>query len=250
MGIYFLSKFYYPLIISLICCLSSDKSLTYLVKLVHCGIVIDGKLDELVWKQTTPVTLKENESGKEVSDSSVTTQVKACYDIHNLYIAFVCNDPDIWCDYTRRDEYLWKEEVVEIFIDTDETPDNYIEIELSPSNVLFDSFIINPQKIDFAETSKFDLNHIMTAVYIDGTLNNREDQDKKWVVEMSIPFSDMMKKKNSKKLSMQKWRINFFRVNRDKGKEEGKYAWSPTYGSFHTPSKFGIFLFKKGTSKH
>lgn len=138
---------------------------------------------------------------------------------------------------------MWKEEVVEIFIDTDDDPNNYVEIEISPSNVLFDSYIINPQKIDFVETAKFNLQGIKTAVKVDGTLNKRDDLDHSWTVEMAIPFADLIGVESFDASKLRKWRINFYRVTRDIEKEVGKYAWSPTLEGFHAPSKFGFLNF-------
>jgi len=207
-------------------------------------IRVDGNINEPFWQKANLIQFKSNDSGAPIENSLTSTTARGCYDDQNIYFAFQSNDPDIWCNFTQRDEYLWKEEVVEIFIDTDEDPNNYVEIEISPSNVLFDSYIVNPQKIDFAETAKFNLKGIKTAVTVDGTLNKRDDLDRSWTVEISIPFSDLIQDKSFDINKLKKWRINFYRVNRDLGKNDGLYAWSPTFGRFHTPSKFGVGVFK------
>ncbi len=227
-------------------CKNEDPDLPrYVLLKTNEKMIIDGNLDESSWQKADLIQFRLNDTGGTMDDSALLTVGKGCYDDENIYFAFHCNDPDIWCNYTQRDEHLWKEEVIELFIDTDDTPEDYIEIEISPSNVLFDSFIIDPQKIDFAETAKFDLQGIKTAVNIDGTLNSRDDLDSHWTVEMSIPFSDLTGNERSKIKANEEWRINFYRVNRDQGREDGKYAWSPTLGRFHTPSKFGILVFNK-----
>ena len=207
-------------------------------------ITVDGILNEKVWKYADQILLKDNETGASVTDTSIQTRVKACYDKKNLYVVFICNDPDMFASFTQRDEYLWKDEVVEVFIDTDKDPDTYVEIEVSPSGVLFDSFIVNPEKIDFAETAKFNLKQIKLAVTRTGTVNKREDVDRGWVVEMAIPLNELVAEEQAEELAGKTWKINFFRVNRDAGKPVGLYAWSPTLGRFHTPSRFGTFLFK------
>lgn len=244
-------KQYVMIIILLnICFLTSCKqedpgSFQYNLLKTNETIAIDGVLNESPWKSAQRFTLRENESGATVTDSTVMTNGMACYDTENIYFAFVCMDPDIWCDFTRRDEYLWKEEVVEIFIDTDDNPEDYVEIEVSPSNVLFDSYIVNPQKIDFVQTSKFNLEGIKTAVKVDGTLNKRDDLDRNWTVEISIPFADLIEVCDLNVNELKTWRVNFYRVNRDSGQETGKYAWSPTLERFHSPSKFGILNFNQ-----
>jgi len=107
-------------------------------------VVVDGTLDDPAWQQAEQVFLKENISESIVVDSSSMTIVKTCYDEENLYIAFVCKDQDIWGAFTERDQYLWTEEAVEVFIDVDENINTYIEIEVSPNNTLFNSYIVDP----------------------------------------------------------------------------------------------------------
>ena len=45
---------------------------------------------------------------------------------------------------TRRDEHLWDEEVVEIFIDLDRSGRDYYELEVNPANVVCDLRMISP----------------------------------------------------------------------------------------------------------
>jgi len=202
-------------------------------------------LDESVWERAETLTLKTNKTGKSVEDEAIKTWTKSCHDGQNLYIAFECNDPDIWSNYTERDESLWKQEVVEVFIDTDNNPDTYIEIEVSPYNVLFDSYIEKPANIDIAQTAEFNLSGIQTAVQIEGTLNNKADIDKKWTVEIAVPFRELMG--NSEKLNFEEtqWKINYYRINRDRNDQSSWYAWSPTVSNFHVPRKFGLLKFGK-----
>ncbi len=44
---------------------------------------------------------------------------------------------------TRRDEHLWEEEVVEIFLDLDRSGHDYYELEISPANVVCDLRMIS-----------------------------------------------------------------------------------------------------------
>jgi hypothetical protein len=206
-------------------------------------IIIDGKLDELSWGKASEIIFKENLTGINVDDSTIITKLKSCYDEQNFYIAFTCYDKDIMATLENRDDYLWEEEVVEVFIDTDDEPDTYIEIEVSPLNVLFDSYIVNPREINFEKTAMFDLKDIQTAVSIDGTINNHGDKDEKWVVEIAIPFKNMFGLDIGGNIKEKELKINFYRIDRNKFEEVGRYAWSPTFGSFHTPERFGVYRF-------
>lgn len=216
---------------------------TYISFFAESNINIDGVLDENAWKNSEKVALKFNETGEEVSDSSIMTWIRTCYDEQNIYIAFECNDPDIWTSFTKRDEHLWEDEVVEVFIDVDNVMDTYVEIEVSPANVLFDSYIVDPENIDVSETSRFDLLGIRTNVRINGTLNERGDKDESWTVEIAVPFKDLSTENTLEVNTQTEIKINFFRSDENRGMKPASYAWSPTGGRFHKPSVFGKLKF-------
>lgn len=227
-------------------CMKPDQGFVYDAVKTAVPPVIDGVPDEPVWRNTHEITLRDNETGEEITDPGVVTRVRSCYDHEYLYISFVCNDPDIWSYYTHRDDSLWKHEVVEVFINTDETPEGYVELEVSPSNIFFDSYITDTLKIDVAETARFNLEAIKYAVKVDGTLNQREDTDCRWEVEMAVPLKELLEGFSPESLKGKEIRINFYRFNRDLGKEKpGMYAWSPTYGRFHQPARFGVYRFSE-----
>ena len=205
---------------------------------------IDGKENEGIWQKASPILLKNNRSGEKVQEEALQTQVKACYDNNTLYFLFECKDPDIWADFTKRDEYLWNEEVVEIFIDVDDVPETYVEIEVSPSNIIFDSYIVDPENIDLPATASFDLPGLKTGVNVQGTLNQREDVDKSWTVEIAIPFRDIANENTKLVGPDTAIKLNFYRLDKNQGTEPKSYAWSPTDKSFHKPSVFGKLIFK------
>jgi len=78
----------------------------YRMPQVRTSIVVDGILNDQEWQQASEIRLKENETGNFIQDTTVITRVRSCYDKMNLYIAFTCNDLDIWNTYTKRDAYL------------------------------------------------------------------------------------------------------------------------------------------------
>lgn len=206
--------------------------------------VIDGIESDPVWQQITPVTLKDNRSENETQKSALQTEVKACYDEKTLYFFFLCDDPDIWTSFTQRDEHLWENEAVELFIDVDDEPETYVEIEVSPANVLFDSYIVDTLNIDVPKTALFNLKGIKTAVAVSGTLNQRDDVDDYWTVEIAIPFADLANENVQQVTTATEIRINFYRLDENQGMERMSYAWSPTGGRFHKPSYFGKLTFK------
>lgn len=206
--------------------------------------IIDGTENDAIWQQVIPIVLKDNRSENEAQESELQTYVKACYDDSSLYFFFQCNDPDIWTSFTQRDEHLWENEAVEIFIDVDDVPETYVEIEVSPANVLFDSYIVDTLNIDVPQTALFSLKGIRTAVAVSGTLNKRDDKDDHWTVEIAIPFADLANENIKEITTETEIRINFYRLDENKGMKRMSYAWSPTGGRFHKPAHFGTLTFK------
>lgn len=205
---------------------------------------IDGLLDEEAYSRAEKIMLKNSLSMEPVTDNAYTTTVQVLYDDRYLYLAYSCRDRDIHSRFTTRDDSLWLEEAVEVFIDTDDsTPNEYVEIEVSPRNILYDSYIVDPKHIE-PSTKVFQLNDIHTAVAVDGTLDNRQDEDRMWTVEMAIPFAELKEGFNASMLGEAAWKINFYRINEDEGKGPRYCAWSPTQGSFHKPELFGVIRFK------
>lgn len=160
---------------------------------------IDGKLTEATYSNSIPIELVNSKNGMIVTDENCQTRAWVFHDDRNFYIAFECTDRHIWTNYTDRDQHLWKEEAVEVFIDTDDRPNDYVEIEVSPVNILFDSYIVDPKNIDVAGTSEFDLDKIRTAVSVIGSLNDDSDNDKMWQVEIAIPLNELVKDYKSKR---------------------------------------------------
>ena len=65
------------------------------------------------------------------------TRFRALWSAAGLHLRFEADDDDPWHTMTRRDDPIWEEEAVEIFLDA-ERDGRYIEVELSPANVVCD----------------------------------------------------------------------------------------------------------------
>ena len=223
--------------------LSEDFPKKYLCKRTDKIIMIDGKLDENIWKQL-PEMGNFTVVGK-CSKPVYPTRAWICYDDKNLYVAFESISEDIWATMTKHDEYLYEEDVVEIFIDPDGDGKNYVEIEINPLNTVLD-MLVNDTKISWHAVG------LAHTVKIYGTLNLQKDMDKRWVVEMAIPFKNF-KYLGANNIPPKKgdvWRLNLYRIER--GKQFRSIpeltVWSPIKregpGCFHTPQQFGYIVFE------
>ena len=205
------------------------------------AIKLDGKLDEPAWQtaMSTGVFVKTLDG----TGADQKTEAKVLWDDKNLYVAFQMEDKDVWATLAKPDDKLWTEEAVEVFIDADGDEKSYVELQTNPKGAIFDSYLptVRGNQNDWSSNMK-------VAVNVDGTVDNRDDQDKGWTVEMAIPLEAAKGKeatmKNVPPTVGNVWRVNFFRMDMPKGKPQAGTAWSPPLtGDFHTLSRFGQLLF-------
>lgn len=158
------------------------------------------------------------------------TTVRLCWDDDALHVRFDCEDRDAWGTFRHRDDPLWQEEVVEVFLAPgEEDPVRYLEIEMSPLGVLFDAKIHNPTglRADMTAELAWDCPGMRWEV---GRGTERQD----WWAELSIPWEAPPSKF---------WRANFYRVERPRDGAAEFTCWSPTLTSppdFHKPARFGL----------
>jgi len=222
-------------------CLASGLA-CYRCPKVKVPPTIDGKLDDEAWKIAPPITLVLSTTGEPATKRTI---ARMCWDDANLYVSFECQDTDIWGTYTKRDDPVYNEEVVEVFASPDCDLKHYYEFNVSPRNVVFDADVYDPVNgHPGAKTSHpWNCEGIRTAVCVDGTLDCRTDTDKGWTAELAIPFAGM--ETSAPKIG-QRWRLNLYRI--DLTPEPAEFqAWSPTMhnpAAFHIPERFGTVFFE------
>jgi hypothetical protein len=216
----------------------------------HCrqaagALQIDGALDEADWKGVAPTRVFRLSHGK--GSPARKTRAKALWDDRTLYLAFECDDRDVFSPYTRRDQPLYEGEVVEAFVATGDDPRRYFEFNVSPANVIFDARVVNlrPKGKMTAEPA-WNAPGMRSAVRVRGTLNRRGDRDRGWTAEIAIPFVDLGLPRAVR--AGDTWRVNLYRIDRATPPEYS--AWSPTLvdpPSFHVPDRFGRLVFLDAT---
>lgn len=202
-------------------------------------ISVDGKLDELSWKKAEAAELRFWND----MPAKLKTTVKLLWDNDYLYIAFVCEDTDIWTTMTKHDEPLYNENVVEVFINATGDQKSYIELEVNPQNAVFDARFDDKNKLGTKEAVEWKCEGLLTAVQIRGTLDDRKDKDENWIVEMAIPLSQIDPKISVPPKDGDRWKINLYRIERE---PDQFYAWLPTNTprpNFHVLDKFGDLVF-------
>jgi hypothetical protein len=189
-----------------------------------------SSLDALnsVWANCARISLRENLSGHRPRWG---TEVRLGWSGDVMQGLYLCQDPNPWATKTARDDRLWEEEVVEIFLDPFGDSLSYFEIEINPLNTVADLFIRRTWtglKKDF----RWKCEGLVTAC---GTLAYG------WMAAFQIPFASLG---DCHPTRSPIWRVNFSRIDRPVGEPAELSAWSPTLvKSFHVPGRFGLLRF-------
>lgn len=162
------------------------------------------------------------------------TQVRVAWDDAALYVRFDCEDHDAWGTFERRDDPIYEEEAVEVFLAAGPAdPIDYFEFEVSPRGVLWDGAIHNPtSRREERVTDKcWDCPGIRWAT---GKGGERQD----WWATFAIPWRGIAANDPPRL-----WRANFYRIERPRDGEPEFSGWSPTFShppDFHKPARFGV----------
>jgi len=234
----------------------------YVVYQTTDSITIDGKADEPSWNQAVWTEGFVDIEGPLKPKPTYQTRVKMLWDKNDLYLLAELEEPQIWCYYSQHDQIVYHENDFEVFIDPDGDACNYFEFELNAANTLFDLFLPKPYRDGGKALLTWDAKGFKSAVSIDGTLNNPTDWDKKWILEMAIPFESLkMETETGVPTDGAIWKINFSRVEWQTTIVDGRYqkkkdektglvlsennwVWNATGEiNMHTPERWGMLQF-------
>lgn len=235
----------------------------YVVKHIAKPPVIDGDIDDAIWQQAKWTSDFVDIEGDLKAGPPLQTNVKMLWDDQYLYIAARINDPQVWATLKNHDDIVYHDNDFELFIDPAATTHNYYEIEVNALNTIFDLFLNKPYRNNGGGLIGWDANGLLSAVKVQGTLNNTSDTDKGWTVEMAIPFRAVtMGFKSAPPQHGTIWRVNFSRVEYDTKIVDGRnvklkdstghdlpehnWVWSSQGEiNMHSPEHWGYLLFSK-----
>ena len=154
-------------------------------------VTIDGQLDEETWRHAQPLPMIVPVSGAIPLSSA---DARVAWDDNYLYVAFDAADQDIWSYFTQRDALTCTEDCFEIFLKPLADRYGYANFEINALGTVMDSMPLS--KVgggdDHHRWKGWTCQGIQVAVSIDGTLNNPADTDTSWVMEVAIPFEQLL----------------------------------------------------------
>ena len=172
------------------------------------------------------------------------TSFRALWRDEGLIVRFDAVDSSPWHTLTDRDDQLWNEEVVEIFIDPDGDGCNDAELEINPANVVCDLQVFEGSP-NLRSDIEWDLTGLRSTV--DRSFDEA-DRTVGWTAIALLPWSDLATLDETDvpfpPRPGDRWKFNVSRIKRPGGPEdperEAVYAaWSqPPGASFHAPEVF------------
>jgi hypothetical protein len=237
--------------ILLICVILSSFSLTVPVadeKPLHVAkrasgmIFIDGNASEEDWLAADPVgdfVFPWYESGKKEQ-----TDVRVLWDDEYLYVLFRCEDENISAHYLQRNSAPYRDDCVEVFIAPN--AENSLWYANNEINCL-GTWLVGYHKDEINEYVLPE--HILVGRSHKGTMNNEDDTDECWIIELGIPFSSIVNYEAQLPPSDGNiWGINFNRCGGDVNPQYSQWRASKTAGpNFHRPEDFGRLVFSGET---
>lgn len=237
--------------------------LHYTVYKLPGKIEIDGKMIEKAWERAPWTEYYQDIEGDKKPKPTLKTRCKMLWDADHLYIVAELEEPHVWGKLDKHDQIVFHDNDFEVFIDPDNDTHHYFELEFNALNTVFDLYLTKPYRNRGQLHKEWNAANLKSAVFVEGTLNNPADKDKKWTVEMAIPFSSLQMNdyKAPKPANGATWRINFSRVQWDTEVKDGDYVkmvdpvtnkrlpehnwvWSPQgVINMHFPERWGYLRF-------
>ena len=209
----------------------------YEVSRTATPVKVDGKLDDAVWNKVAPLAdFRQNLDG---SPAVTKTEAKIIYDDDFLYVSFRCADNNIWATMKTRDQHLWLEEVVEVFVQADPHKRSYIELEVNPLGTMLDIYLLDIRKPLHYES--WNSQRLKWGIQLFGTVDGK-DGDREWTCEIALPLEDVVTAPNLPPRVGDRWKLNLYRV--EQRPTPGGLCLSSTFrDDFHVPAMFGELVF-------
>ena len=238
------------------------KSLTprgYVCPYAKQAVKVDGLMNDAAWAAAPWTDEFVDIEGPAKPNPRFRTRAKMLWDDEYFYVAADMEEPHVWGTLTKHDEVIFADPDFEVFIDPNGDTHEYYEFEMNALNTGWDLFLPKPYKDGGTARNEWEIPGLKTAVHVRGTLNNPEDRDEGWSVELAFPWRVLREfaHRDAPPGEGDQWRIGFSRVEWQIEVRDGKYikvpktpednwVWSPQgVIDMHRPEKWGYVQFTR-----
>ncbi len=233
------------------------------------AVCIDGKLDDPAWQFIPWSEGFIDIEGEHKPLPWYETRFKIAWNDSCLYIAANLEEEHIWATLTKRESVIYRDNDFEVFLDPDGDGLDYFELEINAFGTEWDLFLDKPYSQKGNADFSWNIEGIRTVVQHKGSINNPDDLDTAWIVEMALPWESFLEHAPGKRKPQtgDTWRVNFSRVQWETDIQEGEYikrtdsisgtplrehnwVWSPQgMINMHIPEKWGYLNFSGPVAK-
>lgn len=202
---------------------------------------IDGAGGASNWNAAEWITLSlRSGNGKDL-----TTKVKVLYSEKGIYFLFDCLDRKLTSKMDADFMDLWTEDVVEVFLWTDESIPSYFEYEISPMGYELPLLIANENgELLRWMPFHYEANRkVIHATAVRGGEKKSMASVSAWSAEFFFPWKLLKPLKNNIPQSGTRWRANMYRMDYDDN-NRNSWVWQPVTTNFHDYERFGTFVFE------
>ncbi len=202
---------------------------------------VTGAGEHASWSRIVAAPLTRRQADGHPYDS----QVKMLYSSTGLYFLMEGTDRTLTATMSEDFMDLWKEDVFEVFLWTDERFPVYFEYEISPLNRELPILVPNfggeflgwrPWHYERDRLTR-------KATTIIGGPKRSQASIQGWRAEFFIPFTLLRPLQNVPPKPGTRWRANFYRMDHDGGRRT-EWAWAHVDAGFHEYVKFGDLQFE------
>jgi len=234
-------------------------------------IAIDGDLSETSWANAAWTDLFDHIFMVGYRRPFLATRAKMVWDDRYLYAAVELEEPNLVGHVTVKDEEIYRDNDIELFIDVDGDSQDYIELEFNCLGTIWDMLLhkeYNRGGVPYSHpriegSPPWDLKGMLVAVRLDGSLNYPLDTDRGWTIEMALPWESLQETSRlGRPLDRDGTvlRLNFSRVEhswprtwpivdwKDRGPASYDWTWSPNLVyNMHSCESWGRVILSERT---
>ncbi|MBN1903181.1 carbohydrate-binding family 9-like protein [Candidatus Sumerlaeota bacterium] len=196
---------------------SEEENLSYHSYHTSETITVDGILTEKAWEEAGEMKFFVPETGtKPIS----LTEAGICWNSQYLFVRFKAYDRDIGGALTERDSSTFREDVLEIFLKPLKNQDIYYNFEINALGTVYDAR--NGEGIPWKDRKKWNCQGLLVSTKINGTMNQGNDEDETWQMEVGIPWSAIDITRGRCPRTGDTWRFHLARYDYSRYLPDGK----------------------------
>ena len=219
-------------------------------------IRVDGNLDDAAWRRAPWTDWFLDIRGPSSPKPRFRTRVKMLWDDTYFYVGAELAEPDVWATLTEHDSVIFHDNDFEVFLNPTGDTLKYFEFEINALNTGWDLFLPKPYRQGGKADNSWEIPGLLSAVSVNGTINDSRDHDRGWSVELAFPWSAFTERSGARRPEPgAEWRVNFSRVEwhvrsvngryeKLPGLKEDNWVWSPQgVVNMHIPERWGFVKF-------